>query len=282
MAKKKNPKFQIATSCTPQYLPGFRALVNSLEKNFPEAQLTCFWYPQYSGLYAKDLPKGVDYIINAPMEGHITHNGKVWRDGMRIGPDMYARIMIPRWMTGRVFYIDVDCLVLQEFSEVFDMDLEGHLSACVYRPDIGWEGGNIFDDMASGTFLMDADAWNEHKFIEKIYSVMDDEKDAKTKRGFDLNVESAMSYAHDGNFVHLPADYQNLVYYKCLSKQDKIAHYAGAKPWPIWEHYFDKKEVGYQDLWQAYHDKDWKTVNKIQKALPDERPENAWETRIRW
>jgi lipopolysaccharide biosynthesis glycosyltransferase len=272
-------EYNIVTSCTPQYLPGLVALKHSLDINFPSAKLTCFWYGQGKDDDFK-LPEGIDYIKEAPMEGVIVDSGKSFRHNLKLGPDMYARLLIPRYFTGRAFYVDVDCLVLQDFSQLFEASMDNHRTACVYRPHIGWVGGHMHDDMASGTFMVDCDKWRYNNTTEEIFQIMRDYEAGKIPQKFNVNVESVMSYAHAGHFQYLPPEYQNLTYYGELTTRDIIAHFAGPKPWPIPEHAFDRNHVNYKDLWYAYYDKDIDKINKLTMALPQERSsDNPWDRR---
>lgn len=266
---------KIVTSATPEFLPGVIALRNSIEANFPEGELHCFFYSK--GQTDFELPERVNYIHEAEHYGPLTDNGKKFRHGLPLGPDMYARILIPKYFTGRVFYVDADCLVLNSLKEAWELDMGNHYSACVYRPDIGWHGGNRHDDMASGTFLCDCEKWNEKNLTREMYAVMDLHKRGKLDRKFGLNVESVLSYVHNGNFYHLDPRYQNLTYYGSLIQSDKIAHFAGPKPWLIEEHNLKSYEVRYDDLWNAYYSNDIVTAKQIQNNLPSIRKRNQFD-----
>ena len=193
---------------------------------------------------------------------------------------MYARILIPNYFeSGRIFYVDADCLILNDISELWTMDLQGYPTACVYRPDIGWHAGGREWTMASGTFLCDVQAWKNFNggLTEYMYNAMNHEMKHGSQRvkRFNLNVESVMSYAHDGNFLHLDAAYQNLTYYGCLIKNDKVAHYAGPKPWLIEDHTDKKRIVNYRELWLAYYDNDLEMIKRLNDELPEIRAKNA-------
>lgn len=272
-------EYNIVTSCTPQYLPGLVALRNSIEINFPKAKLSCFWYGQ--GIDEDiELPERINYIKEVELPGEVTDNGKKWRHNLALGPDMYVRLMIPAFFTGRAFYVDVDCLIFKDFSQLWDIDMDGHFTACVYRPHIGWTGGHIHDDMASGTFLVDCDVWNDIQFTKKMFQTMADYNEGKIERKFNVNVESVMSYVHNGHFMYLPAEYQNLTYYGELTTKDIIAHFAGPKPWPIDAHAFNGRHVNYHKLWQAYYDADKEKIKNETMMLPQNRStDTPWDKR---
>jgi lipopolysaccharide biosynthesis glycosyltransferase len=263
----------VITSSTPEFLPGVQALRNSLKLHHPDAELWCFYYSKGQDV---ELPADVNYIHEAEHLGPLIDDGSNFRHGLPIGPDMYARILIPNYFeSGRIFYVDADCLILNDLSELWTMDLQGYPTACVYRPDIGWHAGGRQWTMASGTFLCDVQAWKNYNggLTEYMYNVMN--HDAQKLKKFNLNVESVMSYAHDGKFLHLDAAYQNLTYYGCLVKNDKVAHYAGPKPWLIEDHTDKKRTVNYREMWLAYYDNDLEMIKRLSDELPETRAKNA-------
>lgn len=264
-------RYDIVTSATPEYLPGIVALRNSLRMNFPEATLHCFYYTKGQ---KKDLPEGINYLIDIPLLGYAEGEGEGFRHGLLLGPDMYIRLHIPLHFTGRVFYVDADCLVHNSLEELWDMDLQGFPTACVYRPDVGWVGGHKHDDMASGTFLCDCEEWNRLSLVQEMYEVMKPENRKNRIRSFHVNVESVMSYVHSGNFLHLPAKYQILTYYNSLIQTDKVSHFAGPKPWNIDKHDRNHLRVNFSELWKAYYFNDTEKVIQETNCLPEGRPKD--------
>jgi lipopolysaccharide biosynthesis glycosyltransferase len=168
---------------------------------------------------------------------------------------------------------------LNTVKELWELDLQGTPSACVYRPDIGWIGGHFYDDMASGIFFCDCEKWNELKLTEACFDLMKEKLSGKVAREFHVNVESVMSYIHQGKFLHLPAIYQNLTYYGELIKLDRIAHFAGPKPWTIpgYVPLRPSPRINYKRLWTGYHNNDKNEVLTCLTALPDTRSSNPWK-----
>lgn len=271
---------KIATSVTIEYFPGLVALKNSIDMWMQDIQLYVFGYSKPGDdLENKIKSLGVNYIMEAPMLGPILDNGKNFRNGLKLGPDMYARLIIPKYCTGKVFYVDCDCIILQPIDDLWTMDMAGLPSACVFRPDIGWIGGHRHDDMASGTVLIDCEEWRRVKLTEECFDIMEKSISGKLGRKFPVNVESVMSYVHDGKFLHLPAEYQNLTYYGALCKQDKIAHFAGPKPWSIKNHTM-KGHVNYSNIWSCCYHNDKDALVQALAALPEKRKNNPWDRRL--
>ena len=261
-------EYKIVTSATKKFIPGLVALRNSIQRNFPEAELYCYYF----GDWEDELPTGVTYFKNVKMAGRCYGIGEQYREGLVLGEDMYARLMIPeQFHRGKVMYVDCDCLVLHGFQELWEIDLKQSATACVFRPDIGWKGGNVQDFMASGTFLCDVDKWRKYKIMEKSFQAMNREGPDGERIEFSLNVESVMSYIHKGDFYHLPAIYQNLTYYGALTNYDKIAHFAGPKPWHIEEHTFNRTYMNYEELWRAYYENNEVQIITLTKKLPGVR-----------
>jgi hypothetical protein len=272
---------KIATSVTIEYFPGLVALKNSIDMWMEDTELFVFGYSK-SGDNLENLIKdlGVKYIMEAPMLGPIIDNGQRFRNGLTLGPDMFARLLIPNYCSGRVFYVDCDCVLLQPVDELWNMDMGGMPSACVFRPDIGWVGGHRHDDMASGTVLIDCEEWRRIKLTEECFDTMRKSVSGQLTRKFNVNVESVMSYVHDGKFIHLPANYQNLTYYGALCKEDKVAHFAGPKPWTINGHR-NGNPLNYTDIWSCAFNNDKSGLLKLIQNLPEKRKNNPWDKRLR-
>lgn len=269
----------IVTSTTPEYFEGVVALYNSVKLNMPEAKFGVFSYAKEDTTLVPTLRNTCQeaYIIEeAPMLGPIVEEGRA-RNGLPLGPDMFSRLLIPKYFSGRAFYVDADCLILKPIDELWDINLNGMPSGCVFRPDIGWIGGHHYDDMASGTILFDCDKWEELALVEKIYTIMGEYIAGRVNRPFKVNVESALSYAHEGGFLHLPPEYQNLTYYGELTQSDKVAHFAGPKPW--FTRQVNRNPLNYVDLWEAYYNMDTYSIGNIQSNLPIERNKAPWNKR---
>lgn len=268
--------YEIVSSATADYYPGIIALWNSIKINSPKCSLSVFCYDKTEE-YKKLEDMGIKVFLNAPMPGPILDESRFRTStGTQVGPDMYARLLIPLYFDcERVFYVDADCLVLKEIYELWDdLDLEGHYSACVYRPDVGWIGGNGHDDMASGTFLADVKLWKEKKITETCFQVMKDKKEGKyIGKSFGMNVESVLSFVHNGNYKKLERTYQNLTYYGLLSQEDKVVHFAAVKPW--------KGSCNYRQLWAAYLHEDLTTIKRIESELPPEKSDMVLNNAVR-
>lgn len=261
----------IVTSANELFFEGVVALNNSIKKNSPECKLAVMAFGS-EDFFDKLLKLDITVIKNPPMLGPILDEGK-YRNLRPIGPDMFARLVIPKHFEGRVFYVDADCLILKPIYELWELDLRGMPSACVFRPDIGWIGGHIYDDMASGTLLLDCNKWEELYLVEKCFKIVEDRIAKKIRREFGVNVESVLSYMHNGKFIRLPAEYQNLTYYGQLIQSDKVAHFAGPKPW---FNSGNKSPANYFDLWKAYYTEDYNTAKEIEDKLPTVRGPNPW------
>ena len=255
--------YDIVSSSTPSYYSGIIALWNSIQLNSPKCDLTVYCYDQ-ERKYKKLEDLGIKVILNAELPGPIVSKGVIRPNGGPVNEDMYVRLIIPQHFKGRVFYVDADCLILKPIYELWEeLDLEDTPTACVFRMDIGWIGGNIHDDMASGTFLLDVDKWEELGITKKCFDAMAGSLAGRLAKKFSVNVESVMSYVHRKNFLHLDRKYQNLTYYGVLSKEDKVAHFAGVKPWK-------SSLVNYKQLWHAYYKNDIDGIKFVENRLPDE------------
>lgn len=256
----------IATSATELYYEGVVALYNSIKKNAPECKLAVMAFGSPEFIKTLSLLPDVVVIDNPPMPGPILDEGH-YRNLRPIGPDMFARLIIPYYFEGRVFYVDADCLILNNIDELWEINLGENYSACVFRPDIGWVGGSVEDEMASGTVLLDCDKWNEYGIVEECFDITRRRVNGSLKRAFPTNVESVLSYVHQGKFLHLSRVYQNLTYYGVLSQEDKVAHFAGPKPW---FNAGNPNPGNYFNLWKAYFENRVEEIDRLTSKLPIE------------
>lgn len=270
--------YDIVSSSTPSYYPGVRALWNSIQINAPKCSLTVYCYDNTEE-YKQLEELGIKVILNKELLGPILQKGHVRGNGGPVNEDMYARLMVSHDFEGRAFYVDADCLILKPIYELWDsLDLEGYPTACVWRQDIGWKGGSVHDEMASGTFLADTNKWRELKLTEKCFDTMQGSLDGMVNRTFGVNVESVLSYVHNREYLRLDRIYQNLTYYGKLSKEDRVAHFAAVKPW--------NGKCNYRQLWNAYLNNNKEVIDAIEAQLPDKKwgkihPSNRNQLRAR-
>ncbi len=264
----------IFTSCNDGFAPGVRALAASIRANFPEANLCVL-------AYGDDVDFDADrVIVNAdlPVRGDVIRQGQTFRSGIKYsegyahsaaGPELYARLLVPEFTDAeRALYVDADCLVLDDLSELWRIELDGMPTACVSRSTIGWPSDprKRWQDMASGVFLIDCVAWRNLDLSGAHFWT--DPKGLPPPQPQPDPKEGLMGHVHDGAYVELAEHYQNLAYWGNLTSRDKVVHYADDKPWlpPIMHGW-----VNYAALWQAYADGDEDRASEIQSALPHER-----------
>ena len=261
----------IVTACNEAFIPGAKALYHSAARWCPDARFGVLFYTDWPGRWT---PEKVQEQIGKNAVVHINYPvptsddlGKKYNSYLTIGPEMYARLMIPELFSGRVFYCDADCIILRQIDELWDMDLQGYPSGCVDRGDVGWR--NDMTAMASGTILIDCEAWIESGLNERCLAMQASGSPSD-------NVEGLISRAHGRRFLHLDTVYQNLAYYGCLCREDKVLHYAGFKPW-LSE--VDRWWVNYGAIWHAYHANDLTEADKYIQRIPQKRPADPYRNR---
>jgi len=251
----------VVTSANQAFLPGAKALYHSVKKWCPDVGFGLLYYtdrPVDSDGVRDVIGQDAVVYVNVPIPESEDFGKKYSSNGMVIGPEMYARMLIPGHFPGRALYCDADCLVVGDISPLWTMDMKGYPSACVDRGDIGWS--NDKTAMASGSILIDCDEWIRRDLPGKCleYHAKDKPQD---------NVEGLISRVHGNDFLRLDPIYQNLAYYGSLCLADKILHYAGHKPWITST---DRWWCNYRALWDAYYANEG--IDRLSAAIPEQRP----------
>jgi len=261
----------IVTAATESFIPGAKALYNSAARWCPGVKFGILFYTDWPGRWTVQKVQdqvGADAVVYinhpVPMGDDL---GKKYNSFLTIGPEMYSRLLIPLLFSGRAFYLDADCLILQAIDELWTMDLKGRPSACVDRGDVGWRNDQVA--MASGTVLIDCAEWNRRGLVEQCLEL-------QLAEGLTNNVEGLISIAHGDEFLRLNPIWQNLAYFGCLCREDKIIHYAGYKPWLTEVHGW---WVNYLSIWQAYYDNDMVEADQYIPRIPPKRPADPYRNK---
>lgn len=264
----------IVTACTPDYLPGVRALGNSIRRN-AGAQV---WPPV--GHAADDKPRfgrsqrldlycigygGVDLrhsILEAgfcPMmntdypEGTQFPRGGQWEnysdDAMRA---MYCRVLLPQLFPHeeRVLWLDSDILVVGSIDELAHIDFHGHSTAQAF---LGVKGkkNDKFRKHCCAVLLYNVQEWNKTNSTERYLDLMND---YKGKPGG--VVETLMNEFLRNDVLSLADKWHCNAKRKTPSREDVILHFPAMKPWAPDEYIRTPKPKAMVEhvtkLWEPY------------------------------
>lgn len=153
---------------------------------------------------------------------------------------IYLRLFIPSFIPAdveKVLYLDVDMVVRQDITQLFEIDLGDNIVAAVQDPriltfDNSWGGVKNHDELGiagdthyfnSGLLLMDAKKWRDEQIAEKtVECINNNQKYVNYPDQYGLNVVLAHKW------YELDARWN---YFACFDQQEPfLIHYIGRKP----------------------------------------------------
>ena len=231
----------IVTGCDRKYLPGVKALKNSLDKNSPGHELVCFTHGDLS-LQVEVADLGYTVIPNPTFpEGTRLPVGDWGRlaSSEYAMPAMYSRLLMGEVFdtVDRVFWIDSDCIVMGDLSELETIDMNKNILRTTSRDGLARMtdkplshpvtfAGLHMDGYGCGigTMLVDVDQWLKQDVLYKCIDVMS-RLDLRYVCQDALNI--AMLY-HYGNLGKL---YNWNVKRYAPAPTVKIIHWPAMLPW---------------------------------------------------
>lgn len=145
---------------------------------------------------------------------------------------IFARLAIPEFIpNGRALYMDCDTITTGSLAELFELDMEGHgLAAADDKGKVTYF--NYFKKrfdipmyFNSGVLLMDCDALNESKLMDKTIELIR----ANDQNQLRFTDQDALNIVFNRKFKLMPQKFNHLE--PVESKDAVVYHYAIGKPW---------------------------------------------------
>lgn len=244
----------IVTGCDIKYLPGVKALYNSLVQN---GNTDCDFYLLAHGDPADftDLAEGIKCIFN--QETVTSPKGGEWVSEI---PAMYSRVLIPRIFGeyDRAVWLDADTIVLKDINPLLDIDMEGKpcaaslpaymdktLNTMAYQLEEPNKYPEVKDltSLQAGVVVFDIAEWHKRDLDTVIDNLL--QGDVK----FKFVVQGLMGMAMAGDFKVLPYTwncYSNWANKVGISNIG-ILHFVGGAAQSPWSH-----NMLHVDIWRQY------------------------------
>lgn len=211
----------VITGCDQKYLPGVRALRNSIDKHADDIELWCLAYGD-NELVGDLTSLGINVIVNPnfPEDTRFPIGG-MWVGREEDMPVMYSRILIPEMFDDeeRVMWLDADTLVKGSLDELLDFDMQGHPVAMPPLKEDKW---------CAGVMLFDVQEWNDSNVLDEYLALMNTYKAAP--RGV---VETLLNECLEGRIATLPEGYYFNAKKRDPDKGDRILHFPVVVPWDL-------------------------------------------------
>lgn len=215
----------IVTAIDAAFLPGLKALVNSIRIHSPGMPVACFTY----GPDCEEVVDLVDVVVHDQPIAPFLPPGEGTDENCH---PMYARILAPK-MFGRCIWMDADQIVQTDMQPLLDMGFGAPVAAvrATYNTQRSVNGIKTHNapGIFSGLMVFNAEEWNKRKLTEKCLEIMQD-KDAV----FRFVVQSVLNIVLEGDFHELSPVWQGFANRKTTNpKNFRVLHWHGRerKPW---------------------------------------------------
>lgn len=230
----------IVTAIDRPYLPGLKALHNSIKRNSPGIPVACIVYGD-DDLADQVASRGIWVLHNPSMDVRLPTT-----DRYPVGnPAMYCRLMLPKWFETDTVWLDADQVVLQPLDPLFDMKYD-EPCACVPSTQVKDHviGSNdCADALYAGLIHMNRAVWNQERVTERCFELMN-----SSALTFKYVVQSVLGAVLSGRFMHLPPMWQRFGnrHHEAIPADAKVVHWHGhsRNPWMC--------TMANQSLWEQY------------------------------
>lgn len=231
----------IVTSIDAAFLPGIKALHNSILRHSPDTPLACFTYGD------DDLAETVDR-----MGVEVHHNVLLGAflppgNGTPVGCDpMYARLLGPE-IYDKCVWLDADQIVRTDLSPLLNMEFPQPVAAvrdthAAQRSVVGINTGNTAAIM-SGLMVFNVPEWRKRGLFAECLRIME-----LPSVEFKLVVQSVLNVALRGDFFSLTPAWQGFANRRSTNPKDfRVLHWHGRgdKPWT-------NPDMPNADVWREY------------------------------
>jgi lipopolysaccharide biosynthesis glycosyltransferase len=252
----------VCTAIDRKYLPGLKALWNSVKRNSPDVD---FWVLAHGdNRLVDDIQSlGIENIILNPLLGEDTRfpSSSEWPEEI---PAMYSRLWLPNIFLKekKSLWLDADTIVLQDLSPLFDIDMRGYAVASTTSCDPQGRARRIESQVdgplrkgekghtgiTSGVILFSHTDWFKQEMLLRCMQIMN----ARPELNLKFVVQSVINLALCGRYYELDQSWQVHGNRKDMMRKmnyAKIVHYIGMTPW-------EPQSIPHQEvnagLWRLY------------------------------
>lgn len=231
----------IVTAIDAGFLPGLRALHNSILRNSPDTPLACLTYGN-DDLADEVSGMGIEVHHNVDLNSYLPP-GNGTDEGCQ---PMYARLIAPE-LYDQCVWMDADQIVQSDMSPLFSLDFPEPVAAVAdthgaQRSVCGISLDGVAAIM-SGLMVFNVAEWRRRKLLEECLRIM-----AMPNVRFLLVVQSVLNVALNGEFHRLNDSWQGFANRREIKpKNFKVLHWHGRGPKP-WTH----PDMPHAEIWREY------------------------------
>lgn len=231
----------IVTSIDAGFLPGLKALHNSILHHSPDTPLACLTYGDFD-LADEVSNLGIEVYHNVDINSYLPP-GNGTDEGCK---PMYARLLAPE-LFDKCVWMDADQVVQTDMSPLFSMNFDEPIAAVAdthsaQRSVHGLKTGSAGAIM-SGLMVFNVAEWRRRKLLDECFRVM-----SMPNVRFILVVQSVLNVVLNGEFHRLDDSWQGFANRRDINtKHFKVLHWHGRGPKP-WTH----PDMPHAEIWRQY------------------------------
>jgi hypothetical protein len=225
----------VVTGVTEDYIPGARALWNSVQRNAPgELDMYCMVWGDVDA--AIEVERIGYKVIHNPShyypEDIVFPKGGQWTNYSELAMQaMYCRMLLPLIFAtdSRVLWLDADTLVMDNIaSDLMGLDFKGHPTAQPFlRVRDDRANGGTYRKHCCAILLYDIPAWMAGEWDVKFWDMMRNYEGAPGGV-----VETLMNELFRNDVASLPKERWHVNGKRQLPRRDtKILHFPSIHPW---------------------------------------------------
>jgi lipopolysaccharide biosynthesis glycosyltransferase len=231
----------IVTAIDERFLPGLKALNNSIKRHSPDTPLVCMTYGDDE--LAEQASHYCDKVMHNFSIADYLPAGEGTEENCK---PMYARLIVPM-LFDECIWMDADQITQTDLSPLFDLGFKAPIAAVkapydIQRSVIGMKTNNA-PAIFSGLMVFNVPEWRRLKLTERCFEIMK----APNVR-FRFVVQSVLNIALDGNFFYLAPEWQGFANRKTFRPDGyRVLHWHGRgdKPWT-------NPNMPNADVWRRY------------------------------
>lgn len=275
---QKRDSIYIICVCDDHYAILLAALIKSIELNHKSGETIEFFIVE-DGIGKRNKEKIIGSFINdiivihwLPMKDCLPAEAKVPIDKSSLPLNIYTRLFIPYFIPAhikKVIFLDVDMIVLEDISKMWNTDLENNIVGAVQDQFIQivskWGGVSNYEELGidadnkyfnAGLMVIDIEKWKAADITNKVLNcIFDNSNLAQFQDQYGLNAVLAKDW------YEFDPLWNRFAYSE--DKNPHLIHFTGRKP--IYKTY--EFSEAYKNLFFKYLDQtQWKNFKQISET----------------
>lgn len=186
-----------------------------------------------------DLPSEIE-CKNLSNQTYFRPDGPNYNENLCLTWMVLIRAALPKIFPDldRILTLDVDTLVRDNISHMWDINLDGYYLAATREEALSKEENRDYINM--GMAMINLEKWREDHMDDKIIAALD-------KYFYRYNEQDCINDFCEGKILILPSDY-NCCWQATRPKHERIMHFAGVGDWMKWAYFHIYDKVSFNEI----------------------------------